>query len=365
MEHEFAGPRYTVGVEEELMIVDRSSLDLVNAIDAMLTDPPPGDIHPELLQSVLEIATPVCASVPEAAAELRGLRERMRDHAATHGLAIGSAGTHPFGRWEEQRIVRDDRYRELVTSLGYVARQELVFGLHVHVGVAGPDEAISVANGMRAHVPLLLALSANSPFWRGELTGLASTRVPIFRSFPRVGIPPYFAGWRDYERRIEFMVHSGLIADYTYLWYDVRPHPRLGTVEIRAMDAQTRVEHTIAIAALIQCLVKDLVQDFEAGRVPVEHSWEILDENKWLAARHGLDAELVALPGGERAPVRRTAAALLERLAGHADELGCASELQTIGELLEKGNGAKRQALVYEANHDLQELMGEIVAATA
>jgi carboxylate-amine ligase len=365
MEQAFRGPRYTVGVEEELMILDQSSLDLVNAIHTILTDPPPGAIHPELLQSVLEIATPVCANVPEAGAALRELRTNVRDHAAKHDLLIGSAGTHPFARWEEQRIVRDDRYRELVTSLGYVARQELVFGMHVHVGLADPEEAIYVANGMRAHVPMLLALSANSPFWRGDLTGLASTRVPIFRSFPRVGIPPHFGGWADYEDRCTFMVKSGLIADYTYLWYDVRPHPRLGTVEIRAMDGQTRIEHTIALAALIQCLVKELVEAFEAGERSVDYKIEILDENKWIAARHGLDAELVVLPEGERVAVRRTAAEHLARLAPHAAELGCVDELATVGELLEKGNGAKRQTLVYEANHDLQELMAEIVSATA
>jgi len=260
--------------------------------------------------------------------------------------------------------VRDDRYRELVTSLGYVARQELVFGLHVHVGLGTPEEAIYVANGLRTHVPLLLALSANSPFWRSELTGLASTRVPIFRSFPRVGIPPYFDDWADYERRISFMVRSGLIADYTYLWYDVRPHPRLGTVEIRAMDAQTRVEHTIALAALIQCLVKDLVEDFAAGRPCANHAWELLDENKWIAARHGIDAELVVLPDGGRTPVRAVASGLLDRIVSHGVELGCADELAVIRELLEKGNGAKRQALVYAANRDLQELMAEIVTAT-
>src|SRR5277367_2746689 len=156
MEHAFDGPRYTVGVEEELMIVDRSSLDLVNAIHSLLADAPPGAIHPELLQSVLEIATPVCSSVPEAGESLRELRATVRDHAATHDLLIGSAGTHPFARWEDQRIVRDDRYRELVTSLGYVARQELVFGMHVHIGLAGAEEAIYVANGLRVYVALLL-----------------------------------------------------------------------------------------------------------------------------------------------------------------------------------------------------------------
>jgi len=365
MEHRFHGPRYTVGVEEELMIVDRSSLDLVSAIHAILEDAPPGQIQSELMQSVLEIATPPCPDVPAAAAELRGLRERVRDHAAEHGLLIGSSGTHPFARWEEQRIVRDDRYRGLVSSLGFVARQELVFGMHVHVGVGGPDEAIHVANGLRAHVPLLVALSANSPFWRGELTGLASSRVPIFRAFPRVGIPPRFEDWADFERRVGFMLSSGMIEDYTFLWWDVRPHPRLGTVEVRAMDCQTRVEHTVALTALVQSLVKQLCDDFAAGLPAADQAWEILDENKWLAARHGIDAELVDLPGGERRGVRELTCTLMGRLDGHAQELGCAAELEGVGDLLEAGNGARRQRMVYEANRDLQELMGEIVAATA
>lgn len=365
MEHRFHGPRYSVGVEEELMIVDRSSLDLVSAIHAILENAPPGQIQSELMQSVLEIATPPCSDVPAAAAELRGLRQRVRDHAADHDLLIGSSGTHPYARWEDQRIVRDDRYRGLVSSLGFVARQELVFGMHVHVGVGGPDEAIHVANGLRAHVPLLVALSANSPFWRGELTGLASSRVPIFRAFPRVGIPPRFEDWADFERRVGFMLSSGMIEDYTFLWWDVRPHPRLGTVEVRAMDCQTRVEHTVALTALVQSLVKQLCEDFAAGLPAADQAWEILDENKWLAARHGIDAELVDLPGGERRSVRELTRTLMERLDGHAQELGCAAELEGVGDLLEAGNGARRQRMVYEANRDLQELMVEIVAATA
>lgn len=365
MEHDFHGPRYTVGIEEELMIVDRSSLDLVNAIHTILEDAPTDQIQSELLQSVLEIATPACPDVPAAAEELRTFRARVRDHAATHELLIGSAGTHPFARWEDQRIVRHDRYRGLVSSLGFVARQELVFGMHVHVGLAGPDEAIHVANGLRAHVPLLLALSTNSPFWRGELTGLASSRVPIFRAFPRVGIPPHFADWADYERRIGFMVSTGMIEDYTYLWHDVRPHPRLGTVEIRAMDCQTRVEHSIALAALVQALVKHLCEEFAAGVPSADEPWEILDENKWLAARHGLEAELVELPGGERHGVRSLTRDLLQRLRPHAQELGSEAEMEGVNDLLEHGNGAARQRMVFEANHDLHELMAEIVATTA
>ncbi len=248
MDHRFEGPRYTVGIEEELMILDSSSLDLVSAIESMLgEDPPSGEIKPELLESVLEIATSPCKDIPTAGAELVSLRALARDRARSLGLEIGAAGTHPFARWEDQRVVRDDRYRGLVRSLGFVARQELVFGMHVHVGMADPEETIYVANGLRPHVPLLIALSANSPLLRGELTGLMSSRVPIFRALPRVGLPPRFEDWADFERRVETMSESGMIEDYTYLWYDVRPHPRLGTVEIRAMDAQTRVEHTIAL----------------------------------------------------------------------------------------------------------------------
>jgi carboxylate-amine ligase len=366
MEHRFSGPRYTVGIEEELMIVDASSLDLVSAIDAMLGEAPPcGEIKPELLESVLEIATSPCADVAAAGAELTSLRSLLRDRAHGHGLEVGAAGTHPFARWEEQRVVSDDRYRGLVRSLGFVARQELVFGMHVHVGMADAEEAVQVANGLRPHVPLLIALGANSPLWRGSLTGLMSSRVPIFRAFPRVGLPPRFESWPDFERRVETMSDCGLIEDYTYLWYDVRPHPRLGTIEIRAMDSQTRVEHTIALSALVVSLVKLLTEELQGGTVAPDPPWEILDENRWLAARHGLGADLFDLAVGRRRPVGELTEELLERLAPHARELRCERELAGIEDLLRAGNGAARQKMVYEANHDLRELMAEIVATTA
>ena len=365
MEHNYRGPRYTVGVEEELMIVDGSTLDLANEIHAMLEDPPPGQVKSELMQSVLEIATEPCPDVPAAGAELRELRSKVSAHAAARGLQIGAAGTHPFARWEEQRIVRDDRYRGIVSSLGFVARQELVFGMHVHIGMADPDEAIHVANSLRSHVPLLVALSANSPFWRGEATGLMSSRVPIFRAFPRVGIPPRFRDWADFERRTEFMISQGMIEDYTYLWYDVRPHPRLGTVEIRAMDSQTRLEHSIALTALIQSLVRHHREEFTEGKEAPDHPLEILDENKWLAARHGTDAELVDLTEGGRRTVRSLTSSMLDVLRPHAQDLGCADELEVVRDLLEAGNGGHRQRMVYDANRDLNELMAEIVAATA
>jgi carboxylate-amine ligase len=369
MEHHFSGPSYTIGIEEELMIVDAGSYELVNAIESLLedaraADTTVGEIKPELMESVLEIATRPAADTAEAGRQLRALRRQVGDIAARRGLTIGSSGTHPFALWEDQRIASRQRYRELVNALRFVARQELIFGLHVHVGLDDPDKAIHVANGMRVHLPVLLALSANSPFWRGDGTGMASTRLPIFRAFPRVGVPPSYRDWADYERQIEFMVSSGVMEDYTYLWYDVRPHPKLGTVEIRACDAQTRVEHTLGLAALIQAMVKELAEHFDEGKQLGEYPWQMLDENRWLAARHGLGGELVDLPTNERVATKALAQRLLDRLRDHAQDLGSVAELEGIEDLLARGNGAARQVVVYEANHDLREVMAEVVAAT-
>jgi carboxylate-amine ligase len=364
MEHHFHGPNFTIGVEEELMIVDAETKDLVNAIEALLEESPAGEIKPELMESVLEVSTEPCATVAEAGDQLRALRRQVRETAERKGMAIGSAGTHPFALWEDQRIVARNRYRELIQALRFVARQELIFGMHVHVGLDDPDKAIHVANGMRVHVPVLTALSANSPFWRADSTGLQSTRTPIFRAFPRVGVPPTFADWADYERRIDFMVGAGVIEDYTWLWYDVRPHPQFGTVEIRAMDSQTRIEHTIAITALVQSMVKELAEHYDAHSPLTDYPWEMLDENKWLAARHGLDGELVDLPSSERIATKELARRLLSRLREHAQDLGCEHELEGIEDLLARGNGASRQLLVWEANHDLTEVVAEIVEAT-
>ena len=364
MDQNFSGPCFTIGIEEELMILDAQTLELKNAIETMLDDAPAGEIKPELMESVLEIATSPLPNTKEAGDELRALRRQVRERATRHGLAIGSAGTHPLAKWEDQRIVARPRYRDLISALRFVARQEIIFGTHVHVGMDDPDKAIHVANGMRVHIPLLLALSANSPFWRCDATGLASTRTPIFRAFPRVGIPPYYKDWEDYERRIEFMCESGVIEDYTYLWFDVRPHPNLGTVEIRVPDAQTRVDHTLALAALIQAMVKELAEHFDERKELGYYPYEMLDENKWLAARHGLEGELVDLPSQERVGTKQLVRRVLERMQDHAKDLGSDRELEGIEDLLQRGNGAERQVVVYEANKDLHEVMREIVEAT-
>jgi glutamate---cysteine ligase / carboxylate-amine ligase len=364
MKHNFVGPSYMIGIEEELMIVDAESFNLVNAIESLLEDAPHGQIKPELMESVLEIATDPAPDTAQAGRQLRALRRQVRETAAKRALAIGSAGTHPFAMWEDQRISARARYRDLVSSLRFVARQELIFGVHVHVAIDDPDKAIHVTNGMRVHLGVLLALSANSPFWRAQATGMRSARIPIFRAFPRVGIPPAYRDWADFEREIGFMVESGVMEDYTYLWYDVRPHPNLGTVEIRVCDSQTRIEHTLALAALIQAMVRELAEHFDSGGTLASYPRQMLDENKWLAARDGLDGELVDLPSNERVATKALARRLVDRLRDHAQDLGSASELEAIEDVLANGNGADRQNVVYDANHDMRELMAEIVEAT-
>ncbi len=367
MEHKFSGPLYTIGVEEELMIIDGETMGLVNRIEELLEAMPGhtvGEIKPELMESVLEIASPICSNIPEAHEHMGNLRRQVGKTAAKMGLRIGSSGTHPFAKWEEQRIVSREHYRDLVRSLRFLARQELLFGMHVHVGVDDPDKAIHVANGMRVHLPILLALSVNSPFWRGLPTGILSTRTPIFRTFPRVGIPPRYENYEDFCERVDFMVRSGVIDDYTYLWWDVRPHPNFGTVEIRVLDAQTRLEHTVALAALVQAMVKELCEHFEAGKKLSRYPYELLDENKWLAARYGLGGELVDLPSSERVPAVDLARRLVKRLQPHAKELGADSELEGIEELVDNGSGGQRQLKLWQRKQDLRELVRQIVNTT-
>jgi carboxylate-amine ligase len=368
MDHNFTGPLYTLGIEEELMIVDAESMELVSAIEEMIAGMPSeteGDVKPELMQSVLEISTNVCRNVGEAAGQLEDLRRRVRETAESRGLTIGSAATHPFARWEEQRIVERPRYLEVVDALRFVARQELLFGLHVHVGIDEPEKAIHVANGLRVHLPILLALSSNSPFWRGVPTGLMSTRTPIFKTFPRVGVPPRYESWSDFEARVEFMVEAKAVDDYTYFWWDVRPHPKLGTVEVRVCDAQTRLEHTLGLAALVQAMCKELAEHYEAGYQLGTYPPEMLEENKWLAARYGMEGELVDLPQSSRVRAIDLARRLVERLRSHAQDLGCEREFEAIEDLVERGTGAQRQLAVWRADRDMRSLVKKIVAATS
>jgi glutamate---cysteine ligase / carboxylate-amine ligase len=371
MDHKFGqGEAYTLGVEEEYMLLDPETFDLVQRIDTVLAafvgHEDEAQMKPELMQSTLEVATPVCRTAGEADRELRRLRNAVRTIASENGLRVGSSGTHPFSLYERQRITARDRYRALVDQMQYVARRELIFGLHVHVAVDDPDKAIHVVNGLLVDLPLLLALSASSPFWRGEPTGLRSTRQPIFAAFPRSGPPPRFRDYDDYAAVVGQLEKTGCIADYTHIWWDVRPHPRLGTVEIRICDSVTRVEDAVAIAAFCQALVKYYCELSEKkGGIPGYHRI-LTTENKWLSIRYGLDAPIMDLATGarNRVVIAQLVRRRLKELVPHAKELGSDRELEGIGTILSNGNGADRQLRVYNANRDIVEVAREISDAT-
>ena len=305
LDHKFGGTPFTLGIEEELMICDAESLELAQAIEVILGDLPedlPGEVKPELMQSVLEVATLPCKDITEAADQLRQLRRCVREVAARNGLAIGAAGTHPSAHYEDQLIVDHPRYKELAAELRWIAEQELIFGTHVHVGIDDAEKAIYVADGMRGYLPLLLGMSSNSPLWQGKTTGMMSSRTPVFRAFPRVGIPPYYGTWEIYSHRVEQMMRGGAIEDYTYLWWDVRPHPNLGTVELRVFDQQTRVEHTIGFAAFAQALAHRLALEYEDAVPSIEYPHELIDDNKVRAAVVGIEGELIDFDQGLEVP---------------------------------------------------------------
>jgi len=370
LDHKFgSGPPLTVGVEEEYMLLDPSGYDLVSGVEELLAEAAEGELadrlKPELMQCVLESGTIVCDNIHEAATDLRLIRQYVAHQARTHRMRLGAAGTHPFSLFENQKITARDRYRALVEMLQYVARRELVFGMHVHVAVPSPEACLAVMEGVLIELPVLLALSANSPFWRGEHTGLASSRAMIFSAFPRSGLPPRFDDYRDYAEAVGFMEATGAIGDYTHLWWDVRPHPRFGTLELRVMDCQTRIEDAIALAAYVQCLVKLLLDRFEGGEPVLSYHRMLLAENKWLALRYGLDAPLMDLGAGKRVKMaaRTLAKRRLRELRPIARSLRCADELSRIDWILENGNGAERQLQVWNANRDIAEVAEEIATA--
>jgi len=371
LDHEFgASEPYTLGVEEEYMLLDPESFDLVQHIemvlDAIQGDELAGQLNAELMQSVLEIATPVCRTAGDVMDELTTLRGYVRDVARRQGLRVGSAGTHPFSLFERQRITAKDRYHALIDQLQYVARRELIFGMHIHVAVDDPDKAIQIVNGLLPHLAPLLALSASSPFWRGEPTGLASSRQIVFSAFPRSGPPPRFRDYEDYASVVGQLERTGCIADYTHIWWDIRPHPKWGTIEVRICDAVTRLEDAVAIAAYCQALVKQLSERYDAGEEIPSYHRILTSENKWLAARYGLDAPVMDLATGSRirSPIAKLVRRTLRDLEPHARELGSERELEGIAALLGRGNSAERQLRVYNANRDIVEVVRAIADAT-
>ena len=347
-----ADEAWTVGVEEEVMLVAPGSWALAYEAD----DVRPG-FGPELAArasaevhgAALELGTGVHAGVPSAVGELGALRRGLHDALVAAGLRAASAGTHPFALWSDTVLSAGKRYEAIYGSMRELARREPTFGLHVHVGVPDPEDAFRVFDRLRGHIPLFLALSANSPFWQGRDTGLASARTPLFQAFPRVGIPRHFASYEEWIRTVGVLVDHEAIAEPTFLWWDVRPQPRFGTVEVRIMDAQITLEATAALAALVQSVACLELREGWIGQGMLELP-EVLEENRFLAARDGMRAAIVDPDGDRRVPARE----LLERLVAaarpHAQDLACEAELLHALEL--GGNSGAAEQLVLARGPD-------------
>jgi carboxylate-amine ligase len=357
-----ATPAYTVGVEEEFQLVDPASLALVPAIDAVLaaraTAKVPADsIASELSASCVEARSPVYGTVAELAAELPTLRRQVRNLAEGCGTRLAAAGSHPFSESTAQPITAKERYRKVDKEMGWTARMQAIYGLHVHVAVPDAEYAIRAVNALSRHVPLFIALSANSPFWGGSDTRLASVRVKIFNLVPRSGLPPHFRAWEDFEGYVDTLVEAGSIPDYTLCWWDVRPHPRLGTVELRTPDTQTEAARTATLAALAQCLVAT------ADEYPPENPL-FTEENKWRATRYGLDARLHDFSTGGSGPARNVARDLVEALHSVSQDLGCEAELEGVLEIVANGTGAERQRAVFGKRGSTEDVAEYLVETT-
>jgi carboxylate-amine ligase len=354
------GP-YTVGIEEEVMLLTPKAWSLAHRIETVLPRIPEEVSHQasaETHGSALELQTGVHLQVPSASAELTGLRSRLVATLDGLGLRAAAAGTHPFAIWQEIAVSRDARHQLVYGSMRELARREPTFALHVHVGIPDPETAIRVANRMRVHLPMLLALSANSPFWQGRDTGLASARTPLFQAFPRVGVPQTFDSYEHYVEAVDLLLRCDAVPEPTFLWWDVRPQPRFGTVEVRIMDAQTRVEDTAALVALTQSLARLEAEEGFASESMVELGLAI-SENRFLAARDGVEAELIDPDLERRVPLREMLDDLLASCRPHAQDLGCEAELEGVVEL-SAANGATRQCKVADERRTLPGLVAAL-----
>lgn len=354
-------PPWTIGIEEEVMLLNSQDWTLAQSIDYVLRS-----VSPELARrltaethgSAVELATGVNTVVSEAIDDLRDVRSRLVRELEPLALQVACSGTHPQAVWYQTVISSGERYQFLYGSMRELARREPTFALHVHVGVHDPEDAIQLYNRMRAHVPLLLALSVNSPYWQGRDTGLASARTPLFQAFPRVGIPLKFDDYAEYVDTIDLLIRSDCFPEPTFLWWDVRPQPRFGTVEIRTMDAQIRSESTAALVALVQSVAKLEVEEQWSTERQISMQ-EALNENRFLAARDGFDAALIDSSNATRVPVREWLDGLIAAARPHAQDLGCENELDLLADPSFK-TGAQRQRALVRNGASLTELVHQL-----
>jgi carboxylate-amine ligase len=358
---------FTLGIEEEFQIIDPETRELRSHIQQILAGGKTilkERVKPEMHQSVVELGTEICNDARCARQQVVDLRSELAALAARDGLKIASAGTHPFSQWMDQLITVHERYASLVKDMQQIARINLIFGLHVHVGIPDREEAIDVMNQARYFLPHLYALSVNSPFWLGQNTGLKAYRQMIFDRFPRTGIPDAFESLSEYEDYLKLLVTTGCIDNAKKIWWDIRLHPFFDTIEFRICDAQSRVDDTIALAALMQAIVSKLQKLRRQNVTFRSYPRRLIDENRWRASRYGLDGKLIDFGRKCEMDERDLLHEMLEFIATEVDELGSHAELAHIEKIMREGTGADRQLGVWERTHDMKAVVDHIVEET-
>ncbi len=361
-------PSLSIGIEEEYQTIDPVTRDLRSHIHAEIVQKGKTllaeRVKPEMHQSVVEIGTGVCRNIQEAKEEIRSIRQQMITLARQNGLRLAAGGTHPFAEWREQEIYPDERYHTIVEDLRMVARANLIFGLHVHVGVEDREVAIQLMNGARYFLPHLLALSASSPFWLGMDTGLRSYRCKVFDKFPRTNIPDLYQSWSEFENYVNLLIRTNCIDNAKKIWWDIRPHPYFPTLEFRVCDMTMRLDETIAIAAMCQAIIAKLYKLHERNLSFRHYRRSLIMENKWRAARYGLDGKLIDFGKQAEVPERELIGEMLEFVSDVVDELGSAQEIGYIRQILEHGNGADRQLRVFAETGDLKKVVDYMIGET-
>jgi glutamate---cysteine ligase / carboxylate-amine ligase len=358
---------YTLGIEEEFAIVDPETRELRSHIQEILEGGKvmlKEQIKPEMHQSVVELGTEICQSIADARHHVIDLRSKLCHLASASGLKIASVGTHPFSHWHDQLITEGERYETIVKDMGLLARANLIFGLHVHVGIPERETAIQVMNQARYFLPHIYALSVNSPFWVGRNTGLKGYRLKVFERFPRTGIPDAFESLSEYEDYCKLLVKTGCVDNAKKIWWDIRLHPFFDTLELRVCDAQSRVEDTLAIAALIQAIVAKLYKLLRQNITFRVYRRRLLDENRWRAIRYGLDGKLIDFGREREVETRSLINELLEFISTEVADLGSQREMAHIERILREGTGADRQIAAWEMRHDMKDVVDQIVRET-
>jgi glutamate---cysteine ligase / carboxylate-amine ligase len=361
-------PSFTIGIEEEYQTVDPVTRDLRSHIHAEIIEKGKlllqERVKAEMHASVVEVGTAVCSNIKEAKQELKKLRLDMIKLARENGLRLASAATHPFADWRVQEITPDERYKNIVEDMQLVARANLIFGLHVHIGVEDRETAIHLMNHARYFLPHILALSTNSPFWLGMDTGLKSYRCKVFDKFPRTNIPDYFPSWGEYDNFIKLLIKTGCIDNAKKIWWDIRPHPFFNTLEFRVCDIPMRVEETIALAALIQATIAKLYKLYAANQGFRLYRRALIMENKWRAARYGLDGKLIDFGKQKEVYARDLVNEYLDFVDDVVDELDSREEIDYIRQILVMGSGADRQLAVFKETGDLKKVVDFIIEET-